>query len=164
MDMKFSLSVAGSSISFEGDTVSFEEKVEPICEKLLQLVDRAAASKLLPMASAPIVINAPIAAGSEPVRDGTINVVISKFGGASCMDVMKAAAIHLSLFEGIERFTDNQWEDTARGANTWKSVWSSQKANAKKRLISSGYIIENASGIYSLSPASRSEAVAKLDN
>lgn len=96
------------------------------------------------------------------LREGTINTAISRLGGDTCQEVLKAAAAHLTLFRGQDRFTDEDWETTAKAANSWKNKWSTEKAKSKKRLVASGFIIENAPGIYSINSLARNELEAKL--
>ena len=135
-----------------------------------QLTDLPILLEKLVKKGAPISPAAPAAgsgadgkeAKSGSVREGTINTATAKLGGNTCRDVFVAAAAHLGLFQGKERFTDEEWEETAKESNLWRTKWASEKAKTKKRLIGSVFVIENAAGVYSLSPQARGELEAKL--
>lgn len=96
------------------------------------------------------------------LQEGTINTAISRLGGDTCKAVLEAAAAHLVFFQGRDRFTDEEWESTAKTANAWKAKWRNEKAKTKKRLIDAGFVIENAAGVYSLSTSARDDLDARL--
>lgn len=96
------------------------------------------------------------------LREGTINTAIARLGGDTCKAVLEAAAAHLVLYQGLDRFTDEQWEETAKAANAWKAKWSNEKAKTKKRLVDSGFVIENSAGVYSLGQGARTDLEARL--
>jgi hypothetical protein len=153
MDMRFALTVKGATVEFEGNSDLFDAKIKPLCDRLFAIPKSAADD------------DEAVRGGEESFRQkrvGTINTVIAKLGADSCMDVLKAAAVQLVFYKGKDRFSDDEWDETAKEANAWKADYSNQKAKTKKRLIKSGFVIENAAGIFSLSDASVREMESKL--
>lgn len=144
-------------IEVEGDT---EDEVKRSLKEVLDMMESFPTPTIV--APTPTVSSFGSAPVGPAVREGTINTAIARLGGDTCKAVLEAAAAHLALFQGRERFNDEEWEETARAANSWKVKWSKEKAKIKNRLIASGFVIENSAGVYSLSSSARGEMEAKL--
>jgi hypothetical protein len=156
---KLRIKRADIEIEIEGED---QEEIKQSLQQVLAINERHPPSGVQLVPSSPRGGDGAGAAAPPTAREGTINTAISRLGGDTCQEVLKAAAAHLTLFRGQDRFTDEDWEITAKAANSWKNKWSTEKAKSKKRLVASGFIIENAAGIYSISPLARSELEAKL--
>jgi hypothetical protein len=94
------------------------------------------------------VRNIPDTAVNRPLREGTINTVCSRLGVKSCRDLFRAAAIHLSLYQGKDRFSRSDWVTCAKEAKCWKSDYSVQMATTITRLHNSGFVDEIAKDVY----------------
>lgn len=97
-------------------------------------------------------------------REGTINTVVSKLSANTCRELLMAAAAHLTLFEGREKFTKQEWQDRAKDANAWKKAFSRQRAESIKKFIDDGRIVENSADVFSLPESLRIEIDTKLSN
>lgn len=95
-------------------------------------------------------------------REGTINVVASKMGSDSCRKLLIAAAVHLSLFQGKEKWTRDEWTRCASSARDWKNNFSSSVARDIDRLVKAGIVIENSANVFSLSTGALADAETKL--
>ena len=87
---------------------------------------------------------------SPPAREGTINTVCSRLGVKSCRDLFKAAAFHLSLYQGKDRFSRSEWVACAKEAKHWKADYSMQMATQITRLHDAGFVNETAKDVYSV--------------
>lgn len=76
------------------------------------------------------------------LREGTINTVCARLGVKSCRDLFIASAIHLTLFEGKERFGRGEWVENAKDSKNWKTDYSPQMATTITRLLNSGFVNE----------------------
>lgn len=86
----------------------------------------------------------------RPAREGTINTVCARLGVKSCRDLFRAAALHLSLYQGKERFSRTEWVACAKEAKHWKANYSVQMATTITRLHNSGFVNEAAKEIYTV--------------
>lgn len=154
----FSIKVGAAEICVQSDDPITPERLEWCADTIERL------AHLSPMASEPSIIDPnPGGVAHKAIRrEGTINSVISKLGASSAREVQIAAAIHLTLFDGKERFTTSDWDDRAREANAWKATWSKDKAHNRKRLVATGFVVENAKDVYSVSADQLREYEAKL--
>ena len=90
----------------------------------------------------------------EPTRSdsqiGTlsINTIAVRLGVKSCKDLMVAAAVHLTWFQGKERFSRVEWVECCREAKQWKSSYSVQTSTVINRLLSAGFVNETTKDIY----------------
>ena len=75
-------------------------------------------------------------------REGTINTVCARLGVKSCRDLFVAAAAHLALYEGKDRFSRAEWVSRAKESKSWKTDYSTQMATAITRLLNSGFVNE----------------------
>ncbi|MFM9850566.1 MAG: hypothetical protein ACKVP3_25975 [Hyphomicrobiaceae bacterium] len=87
---------------------------------------------------------------SESVREGTITTVAARLSVKSCRDLLVAAAAHLSLYQGKERFSRSDWVACAREAKQWKVDYSVQTATAIGRLLNGGFVNETAKDVFSV--------------
>jgi hypothetical protein len=155
-EIKISAAVGSASFSYEGEAQLLESKLGVIFERLQELAKQA------PILKAEAGPNRKSPEDTSSVHSGTINTLIAKVGGASCSEVLKAAATHISLVQGKDRFSSTEWDALAKEANSWKSDYANQKATVKKRLVNSGFVIENAKDIYSLSSDARKQMEEKI--
>jgi hypothetical protein len=81
-------------------------------------------------------------------REGTINTVAVRMGVKSCRDLMVAAAVHLTLYQGKDRFSRADWVSCAKEAKQWKTDYSVQTSTQISRLLNSGFVNETAKDIY----------------
>jgi hypothetical protein len=85
---------------------------------------------------------------SGAAREGTINTVAVRLGVKSCKDLMVAAAVHLTLYQGKDRFSRTDWVACARDAKQWKTDYSVQTSTVINRLLSSGFVNETTKDTY----------------
>lgn len=84
------------------------------------------------------------------VREGTITTVAARLNVKSCRDLLVAAAAHLSLYQGKERFSRSDWVTCAKEARQWKVDYSVQTATAIGRLLNAGFVNETAKDVFSV--------------
>lgn len=84
-------------------------------------------------------------------REGTVSVVAQKLGAKSARDLLVAAAAHLTLYQGNERFTKEELIACAKEGRGWKGDYSSQMALNIKRMSDAGILFEKAKNVFSLS-------------
>lgn len=160
-NIKISASVGNLAFAYEGENSLFEEKFGTVMDRLSDL------SRSLPgnftrdkeSAEPPSKVGN---GSSVSNYSGTINTLVAKVGGDSCSELLKAAAAHLTLYEGKDRFSSTEWDNSAKDANLWKASYTNSKSTDKKRLVASGFIIENAKDTYSLSPSARRAMEEKI--
>lgn len=160
MNSSIDLKVGGIELSVhveDGDAASLLEKVIGMLDDVIEKQ-----SKVPQVESKPDVLERSKQAQNNVQREGTINTVIAKLGGGTCREIMIAAAAHLILYEGKEKFLRAEWVSRAKEANSWKVDYSNQMSTAVKRLVDAGIIVENSKDVFSLSMARRAEIEAKL--
>jgi len=105
---------------------------------------------------------------AEPSPDGDfdqgINSYVGALGAGSCRSILKAAAIHLSLAEGISVFSKQAWFDRAAEAHDWQRDFSNQRARDVRRLVAGKEITEKNGGMFAVPAKALSEARLKLAN
>lgn len=89
-------------------------------------------------------------AHSEVRREGTITTVAARLGVKSCRDLMVAAAAHLSLYQGKEKFSRGDWVACAKDAKQWKVDYSVQTSTTVSRLLNAGFVNETAKDVFSV--------------
>lgn len=94
------------------------------------------------------VSNTPVTNANGNTREGTINTVAVRMGVRSCKDLMIAAAVHLTIYQGKERFSRAEWVACAKEAKQWKTDYSVQTSTQVSRLLSSGFVNETVKDIY----------------
>jgi hypothetical protein len=94
------------------------------------------------------VLNPPLSNANGNIREGTINTVAVRMGVKSCKDLMIAAAVHLTIYQGKERFSRAEWVACAKESKQWKTDYSVQTSTQVSRLLSSGFVNETAKDIY----------------
>ncbi|RWX75561.1 hypothetical protein EPK99_17840 [Neorhizobium lilium] len=143
--IKLSVSLGSATLSFEGDPKEFREAVSFALEALQ---NRQADSK-----SADEDVRGFGQANSSRASalEMSMNSVVAKLGGNTCTELLKSAAVYLTLVMGKEKFTAREWDDAARESKSWKISYTKQKADRRLRLVKSGYVIENQKEVYSLS-------------
>jgi hypothetical protein len=97
-----------------------------------------------------------------PKREGTISVVAQKIGAKSARDLLLAAATHLTLYQGKDKFTRAELVACAKDARNWKSDYSNQMAFNIKRMSDAGDLFEKAKDVFSLSDAALASVEGKL--
>lgn len=99
--------------------------------------------------STPAYPDAPSDAAAK--REGTVSVVAQKLGAKSARDLLVAAAVHLTLYQGKERFTKEELVACAKEGRGWKGDYSNQMALNIKRMSDAGVLFEKAKNVFSLS-------------
>ena len=111
-------------------------------------------------------VRAPRTSGSpasvEPVREATITTVAARLNVKSCRDLLVAAAAHLSLYQGKERFSRSDWVACAKEAKQWKVDYSVQTATAIGRLLNAGFVNETAKDVFSVTDDQLKNVEARL--
>lgn len=134
------------------------EAMSSVLAKLSALEDAAMRARVLEWVAVRLGLAGEIRAlrtsgaaeASEPVREGTITTVAARLNVKSCRDLMVAAAVHLSLYEGKERFSRSDWVARAKEAKQWKVDYSVQTATAIGRLLNAGFVNETAKDVFSV--------------
>jgi hypothetical protein len=96
------------------------------------------------------------------VREGTVSVVAQRLGAKSARDLLLAAAVHLTLFQGKESFTRDELVACAKDARGWKADYSTQIAINIKRMLGAGTLFEKARDVFSLAEATEKEMQTKM--
>lgn len=96
-------------------------------------------------------------------REGTINTVCAKLGARSCREVLVAAAAHLALYEGRERFSRAEWIGRAKEAKNWKNEFSAQMSTGISRLLNNGFVNETAKDQFALTDDQIRDLASKID-
>lgn len=97
-----------------------------------------------------------------PLREGTINTVVTKLGVNSCRTLLVAAAAYLVLYRGKEKFSRDELIACAKGARMWKSDYGVQTSVNINRMCDAGELIEKSKDLYDLSQKKLVELEAKL--
>ena len=95
-------------------------------------------------------------------REGTVSVVAQKIGAKSARDLLLAAAAHLTLYQGKERFTKEELVACAKEGRGWKAQYSSQMAFNIKRMSDAGTLFEKAKNVFSLSDQAVADVEGRL--
>lgn len=132
------------------------EAMSSVLAKLSALNDAEMQARVLKWAAIRLGLTGEVRAlrtGAEPsesVREGTITTVAARLNVKSCRDLLVAAAIHLSLYQGKERFSRSDWVACAKEAKQWKVDYSVQTATAIGRLLNAGFVNETAKDVFSV--------------
>lgn len=97
-------------------------------------------------------------ADQSPGLDVSINMFTSRLGSDSCRAILNAAAAHLSLVDGKNTFTKDEWFKRAQEAHEWQRDFVNQRARDARRMVSSKEIIEKNGGAFAV-PAKILDAV-----
>lgn len=85
------------------------------------------------------------------IREGTIGTVCARLSVKTCRDLFKAAAYHLSMYQGKDRFSRAEWIACAKDASKhWKAEYSNQMATTISRLHNSGFVNETTKDVFSV--------------
>jgi hypothetical protein len=95
-------------------------------------------------------------------REGTVSVVAQKIGAKSARELLLAAAAHLTLYQGKERFTKEELVATAKEGRGWKADYSNQMAFNIKRMADAGTLFEKAKNVFSLSDQAVTDLEGRL--
>lgn len=126
---------------------------------VLEPLDQEARKRVLAWVASTFELTAPAQAHAPPAgndkstmkrREGTINTVSARLSVKSCRDLFVAAALHLTLFDGRERFSRAEWVARAKEAKTWKTDYSVQMATTITRLMNNGFVNEVAKDEYAV--------------
>lgn len=85
-----------------------------------------------------------------PTREGTVSTVSARLGVKSCRELFKAAAYHISRYQGKERFSRSEWMACAKDAKHWKAEYSAQMATTISRLHNNGFVNETSKDVFSV--------------
>lgn len=96
------------------------------------------------------------------LREGTVDGVLRAIGGESARRIMLAAAVHLTLFQGKERFSREELVATSKDARAWKSDSINQVGINITRMLDAGELTEKAKHQYMLSSKTLEEMESKL--
>jgi hypothetical protein len=83
-------------------------------------------------------------------REGTVNFVAVKLEVKTCRDLLIASAIHLSSFQGKEKFSKSEWVALARDSKYWKTDYTVQTSTNINRLQKAGFINETSKDFFAL--------------
>lgn len=97
-----------------------------------------------------------------PLREGTINTVVTKLGANSCRTLLIASAGYLSLFRGKEKFSRDELIAAAREARLWKQDYVPQLSLNITRMCEAEELIEKARDVYDIAPKKLAEIEKKL--
>ena len=100
--------------------------------------------------------------GSSTIREGTINTVAARLGVKSCKDLMVAAAVHLILYQGKDRFSRADWVACARDAKHWNKDYSVQTSTVINRLLHARFVNETSKDNYVVPDEQLQEFTEKL--
>lgn len=138
---------------------------------VLEPLDQEARKRVLAWVASTFEMTVPAQVHAPPVtvdkstlkrREGTINTVSARLGVKSCRDLFIAAALHLTLFDGRERFSRTEWVSRAKEAKSWKTDYSVQMATTITRLMNSGVVNEVAKDEYAVPDDQLQQLEARL--
>jgi hypothetical protein len=146
-------------VEFEADTALPDDVVEIAFRVLERLKGRQRAGAEQDTLNGGA---AAVMATHDDSFDQSLNSFISALGGGSCREILKAAAIHLSLADKAPIFSKQDWFDRAASAHEWQRDFSNQRARDVRRMISSKEVIEKNGGMYSVPAKIIADAKARL--
>ncbi|MFT3730341.1 MAG: hypothetical protein QM780_02795 [Hyphomicrobium sp.] len=154
----------------ETDTDPELDAMSSVLAKLSALEDKEMQARVLAWVAARLGVGAttlPAIAvqGRESkgsAREGTITTVAARLNVKSCRDLLVAAATHLSLYQGKEKFSRADWVACAKDAKQWKVDYSVQTATAIGRMLNAGFVNETAKDVFSVQDEELRNIEAKL--
>lgn len=97
-----------------------------------------------------------------PLREGTINTVVTKLGANSCRTLLIASAGYLSLFRGKEKFSRDELIAVAKDARLWRQDYVPQLSLNITRMCEAEELVEKAKDVYDIAPKKLAEIEKKL--
>ena len=98
----------------------------------------------------------------SPLREGTINTVVSKLQSDSCRKLLVASAAYILLYIGRDKFTRDELVSHAKEARVWKGSYGVQTSLNINRMCDAGELIEKSKNVYDLAPKLLKELEQKL--
>lgn len=145
------------------------DAMSSVLAKLSVLEDKEMQARVLSWVAAKLGIGstalaAPLKADGveSTVREGTITTVAARLNVKSCRDLLVAAATHLTLYQGKEKFTRTDWVACAKEAKQWKVDYSVQTSTSIGRLLNAGFVNETAKDVFSVQDDELRNIEAKL--
>lgn len=145
------------------------DAMSSVLAKLSALEDREMQARVLSWVAAKLgigstALRAPLKTeGVESAtREGTITTVAARLNVKSCRDLLVAAATHLTLYQGKEKFSRADWVACAKEAKQWKVDYSVQTSTAIGRLLNAGFVNETAKDVFSVQDDELRNIEAKL--
>lgn len=96
--------------------------------------------------------------------DVGINSVVAKLGGSSAREILRAAAVHLCLVDGLESFTRSALMARAHEARDWQAGYNTNQSRDLSRMVDQDELVEKTGGQYALPSKALAEARRALTN
>ncbi|MFN7114645.1 MAG: hypothetical protein ACK4PK_09855 [Alphaproteobacteria bacterium] len=146
---KIRLKTGNFEIEYEGNITDFKTHLTEILETVSGYLPAAAAStQQAPIGTANNVV--PFASGQ---LEATTNTIASKLGCNNGVDLIKAAALQLTLVQGKSKFTRQELIDEMKTSSYHKSSYISNLTSYLKTLLSNGLLNESQKDTYSVNPS-----------
>lgn len=143
-------------IEVEGDDFSTS------LPQAVDALERLARAKPAPESKAESGSEGEIGVGSADRPEAGINTIVARFGAGSARAILRAAAIHLSLVDGLAVFSRDAWGKRAREARDWQVGYGVNQSRDIKRMIDAGEIVEKSATTYALPSVALEEAKRAL--
>jgi hypothetical protein len=95
--------------------------------------------------------------------DESINTVVARLKAESCREILRAAAVHITLADRTPVFSKADWLARAHSATEWKRGYGNMQATDIKRMIAADEIREKAGGQFAISAKYLEQTKAALN-
>lgn len=150
-------------LSLESEGSSFESELGFAVTALDRMAALTRENPLLASTPSGATASATPPAASARMDVG-INSVVAKLGGGSARELLRSAAVHLSLVDGLETFSREALIKRAHSARDWQAGYTSNQARDLKRMVDQDDLLEKTGGSYSLPTKALDEARRALAN
>ncbi len=158
-EMKFSMRIGSSEISFEGASEIFDEKIQPLVGELLASPGAHIASPQTQ--TSPV----PKAQSSSPTVQMTTKAIATKLGAKSGPDLLTAAIVSLSIVQGRDLFSRQELNDEMKTAiGFYKQTYTNNLGKYLDGLQKKGLLFEATKGNFAMSESKRADFEAALSN
>ena len=155
---KIRLKVGGLEIEYEGDITEFKGHLTEIMETVSSYLPQATSAQQTP--------SAPAASNVVPFEGGqlqaTTNTIASKLGCNNGVDLIKAAALQLTLVQGKPKFTRQELINEMKTSSYHKNTYISNLSAYLKTLLSNGFFNESQKDVYSVNPTQLQQLQAQV--
>jgi len=152
--VRFDIRQKGMRISASVTAEYFDANILPIMTRLL---DRMAAEP----SDANRAADKP--AAQQPTPKDSVRTVIERLDATSGSDILKAAAISLTVLKGVVTFSrEDLLEEAALAAGYWRKKYASDAKLLVDYLVSSEVLIEAVEGGFNLNPREERKAIELL--
>lgn len=152
----FAIRRNGVSLSANVSQAYFETTVLPVITTILQ--ELAA-----PPAADQATVSAQQAAAKKADTPPSLRTIIEKTEATNAAEIMKAAAVSLTLIQGKARFTREELlDEVGKASGYWRKSHAQGASHILGYLLKSGTLVESVDGSLSLEPTEERKAACLL--